>query len=73
VAAVVVTAINTAAADYVDYARVANANLLYSIPTGKYRPEHLNDGDLVVMFPPGVEPTSRPDTTIQDTQQEGSQ
>lgn len=40
---VVATAINTAAADYVKYARVANARLLTSVPAGPYHQLHLKD------------------------------
>lgn len=40
---VVATAINTAAADYVKYARVANARLIGSVPAGPYHQLHLKD------------------------------
>lgn len=37
------TAINTAAADYVKYARIANARLINSLPVGPYHPLYIND------------------------------
>jgi len=40
---VVATAINTAAADYVKYARIANFRLTSSIPTGPYHEAHMKD------------------------------
>jgi hypothetical protein len=40
---VVATAINTAAADYVKYARVANSRLISSIPTGPYHEAYMKD------------------------------
>ncbi len=53
----VVTAVSTAMADYVDYARLANTNLLYSIPLGRYRDGYGQDGAVVVTFAPGTEPS----------------
>ena len=35
--------INTAAADYVKYARVANNRLIYTLPVGPYHEQHLKD------------------------------
>ncbi len=58
VASAIVTAINTAAADYVNYAQLATSSLLYSIPLGRYREGYMADGESVVIFPPGVEPAS---------------
>lgn len=43
------TAINTAAADYVKYARVANAKLLTSVPAGPYHPLYLKDQGFVIV------------------------
>lgn len=40
---VIATAINTAAADYVKYARVANARLISSVPVGPYHQLYLKD------------------------------
>jgi hypothetical protein len=40
---VVATAINTAAADYVKYARIANFRLITSVPTGPYHEAHMKD------------------------------
>jgi hypothetical protein len=45
---VIATAINTAAADYVKYARVANARLLTSVPVGPYHPLYLKDQGFVI-------------------------
>jgi hypothetical protein len=42
---VVVTAINTAMADYVPVAKRANAMVISTIPTGKYHPMHGQDQD----------------------------
>jgi hypothetical protein len=43
IANVVATAINTAAADYVKYARIANFRLITSVPTGPYHEAHMKD------------------------------
>jgi len=43
IAKVVVTAINSAAADYVTYARQANYRALYSMPYGRYHPQYNKD------------------------------
>ena len=45
IAQVVVTAVNSAAADYVPYARLANAQLLRSIPVGRYNARAGQDGE----------------------------
>jgi hypothetical protein len=39
----VMTAVNTAAADYVTYARQANQRLIYTLPAGPYHPMHMKD------------------------------
>ncbi|MDI1336444.1 MAG: DUF799 family lipoprotein [Lacunisphaera sp.] len=39
----VVTSLNTALADYVPYAQLANTQMLQSIPVGKYHPRHGQD------------------------------
>lgn len=46
---VVATAINTAAADYVKYARVANARLIGSVPVGPYHQLYLKDQDFKIL------------------------
>ncbi|MEA3330672.1 MAG: DUF799 family lipoprotein [Campylobacterota bacterium] len=43
VTSAIATAINTAAADYVKYARVANSRLIYTLPVGPYHEQHLKD------------------------------
>ena len=44
----IVTSINTALADYVPYAQLANSKMLQSIPLGKYHPRHGQDqGDQI--------------------------
>ncbi len=45
VAQAVITAVNTAAADYVPYARVANVQMLQSMPVGKYHARSGQDGE----------------------------
>lgn len=45
----IATAINTAAADYVQYARVANARLLVSVPVGPYHPLYLKDQGVKIL------------------------
>jgi hypothetical protein len=40
------TAINTAAADYVTYAKQANARLIYTLPAGPYSPMYMKDQDI---------------------------
>ena len=44
----IATAINTAAADYVEYAHVANARLFFALPAGPYHPAHQVDQDVVI-------------------------
>jgi hypothetical protein len=49
VAQAIVTAINSAVADYVPYARIANYRAMSSLPYGKYHSRHLEDqGDLLL-------------------------
>jgi hypothetical protein len=43
VVAAIVTAVNTAAADYVDHARVANTRLIGTLPVGPYHEMYMND------------------------------
>lgn len=43
IAQAVATAINSAAADYVTYARVANTRLMYALPVGPYHQRYLQD------------------------------
>jgi len=45
VAQVVVTAVNSAAADYVSYARLANLQLIGSMPAGKYNARFEQDSE----------------------------
>ncbi len=67
IANLIVTAIQTAMADYVEYARLANANLLYSLPAGRYHPLTGTDGTQLLTFPPGVTPTSLVTATPETT------
>jgi hypothetical protein len=43
IAAAILTSINTAVADYVPYARIANYKAMESLPYGKYHPMHMKD------------------------------
>jgi len=43
IAKVVVAAINTATADYVKYAKVANSRLIYTLPAGPYNEYYMKD------------------------------
>jgi hypothetical protein len=44
----IATSINTAAADYVDYARMANVRLFSTLPAGPYSPRHqVDQGDVI--------------------------
>jgi len=45
----VATAINTASADYVKYARQVNARMMYALPAGPYHPLYLQDQDTKLM------------------------
>lgn len=49
IAQAVATAINSAAADYVDYAHVANQRLISALPFGPYHELYLHDQDYQVM------------------------
>jgi hypothetical protein len=49
IAKVIITAVNSALADYVPYARQANMIALSSIPTGPYHPMHGKDGTLQII------------------------
>lgn len=49
IASAIVTAINTAAADYVKYARVANGKIVYTLPAGPYHEQHLKDQDIQII------------------------
>lgn len=49
IAKVVVAAINTAAADYVKYARVANQRVIASLPAGPYNENYLKDQSEVII------------------------
>ena len=46
IAQAIVTAANTAAADYVDYAQVANTRLIGTLPVGPYHEMYMNDQDV---------------------------
>lgn len=45
----IATAINTASADYVKYARQVNASMMYALPAGPYHELHLKDQDMKMM------------------------
>jgi len=45
----VMTAVNTAAADYVTYARQANARMFYSLPFGPYSPRYMQDQSMEIV------------------------
>jgi len=45
----IATAINTAAADYLDYAKQANARIVYALPAGPYHPSHMADQDIQIV------------------------
>lgn len=45
----VITAVNTAAADYVKYARVANARLITTLPLGPYHENYLQDQQVQIL------------------------
>ncbi|MFT4553906.1 MAG: hypothetical protein ACI9S8_002551 [Chlamydiales bacterium] len=49
IAKAIASAINTALADYVPYARIANYRAMSSLPLGKYHARHfLDQGDLII-------------------------
>jgi hypothetical protein len=45
----IATAINTAAADYLNYAKQANARLVYALPAGPYHPRYMADQDIKII------------------------
>jgi hypothetical protein len=45
----IVTAINTAAADYTTYAKQANSRLIYSVPVGPYHTQYLKDQNIKII------------------------
>ena len=49
IANAIATAINTAAADYVDYAKQANNRIIYSLPAGPYNPMHMKDQNVEIV------------------------
>ena len=46
IASAVVTAVNSATADYVKYARVANKRIVYTLPAGPYSEIYMKDQDM---------------------------
>ena len=48
VASAIATAINTAAADYVDYAKQANKRIIYTLPAGPYSPMYMQDQNVQI-------------------------
>ena len=49
IASAIVTAVNTAAADYTTYARQANGRFIGTIPLGPYHPMYLKDKEVKVL------------------------
>lgn len=49
IANAIVTAINTAAADYTTYAKQANERFIYSVPYGPYHPLYLKDQETKII------------------------
>lgn len=49
IASAIVTAVNTAAADYTTYARQANGRFVGSIPVGPYHPMYLKDQNVKIV------------------------
>jgi len=45
----IATAINTAAADYVDYAKQANNRIIHSLPAGPYSPMYMKDQNVQIV------------------------
>lgn len=45
----IATAINTASADYVKYARQVNTRMMYALPAGPYNPAYLKDQDVKLL------------------------
>lgn len=58
----VVTAVKTAATDYVPIARKANFQALTAIPFGKYHPKHLKDGSMKAVNNSTLEKTDKRDS-----------
>lgn len=48
IAGAIVTAINTAAADYTKYARQANGRFIGTVPVGPYHPLYLKDQQIQI-------------------------
>jgi hypothetical protein len=44
----IATAINTASADYVKYAHIVNANMIYTLPAGPYSAMHMQDQGMLL-------------------------
>ncbi len=49
IAKAIVTAVNTAAADYVQHARTANQRIIYTLPFGPYHEMHMKDQDFQII------------------------
>ena len=49
IASAIATAINTAAADYVDYARLANSRIILTLPAGPYSPFYMRDQSVEII------------------------
>jgi len=49
IASAIATAINTAAADYVDYARLANSRIVFTLPAGPYSPLYMQDQSMEII------------------------
>lgn len=46
IASAIVTAVNSASADYVEYARQANGRIIYTLPVGPYHEKYMKDQDV---------------------------
>jgi len=49
IAGAIVTAVNSAAADYVEYAHMANRRIIYSLPTGPYHEMYMKDQNVRIV------------------------
>jgi hypothetical protein len=49
IAKAIATAINTAAADYVHYARIANNRIIVTVPAGPYSPMYMKDQNIQII------------------------
>ena len=49
IADAIATAINTAAADYVDYAKMANNRIISTLPAGPYNPLYMQDQNIEII------------------------